>query len=141
MKSKHTCLALALILVGAAIGTEPESKPAPPADARLVVQTQIVARLRSSFPPFSRVAPPQPEALYHDLILADGEQRLPFEVREPRALRTSLEPGPSILVSGYVRLSDKAVFIFDPKTQKHIPATLDPRFAPPGEKANSEKPA
>ena len=134
-------LAFILILAGAAIATE--TKPGPDPQARQAVQTQIVARLHRSVPPFSRVMPPMPEARYHDLILADGEKRLPFEVLEPRRIRTlpgTAPAGRAVMVSGYVRLSDQAIFVFDTKTRKHIPAAKDPRFAPPADKAKADKP-
>lgn len=51
-----------------------------------------------------------------------GEERLPFTV----AMR-----GREAEVSGYVRVSDNAIFISRPEKKDHIRSTLDPRFAPP----------
>ena len=52
----------------------------------------------------------------------DGEERLPFTV-------TML--GKEAVVTGYVRISDNAIFISRPEKKDHIRSTLDPRFASP----------
>lgn len=132
MKHQRSALALAAILATAALATETNEAIDHP-EARKAVQTVIIPRLDRSVPPFSRVRPPQPSARFHKLILAEAEKRLPFEILEPQFSRIQLgtEPAqPKVMVSGYVRLSDKAIFVFDTKTQKHVRSDLDPRFAP-----------
>lgn len=106
----------------------------PNAPARRAVMTQIVARLQPpSLPPFSRAMPAMPYPSYRAVELAAGEERLPFTVKMV---------GTKDEVSGYVRLSDNAIFIFRPEKKDHIRSTLDPRFAPPQEiRIEPEKPA
>ena len=91
------------------------------AAARAAVETEIVARLRPSLPPFSRVSPPVVLPNYQSIAQVGNEERLPFTVSISRG-------GDG--VSGYVRLSDNAIFIFRPETNDHIRSSLDPRFAP-----------
>lgn len=61
---------------------------------------------------------------YQVVERVENEERMPFTVSIQR---------PSSSLSGYVRLSDNAIFIFRPETKDYIPSTLDPRFAPPKE--------
>lgn len=143
MKNKQSIIALALVLISAAIATEPAKEANPNPEALQLIQSRIAARLERSFPPFSRVRPPQPQTQFHPELLVDGEKRLPFEVREPAGGRIFLQgadPGPQVLVSGYLRLSDNAIFIFDTKRQQHIPADHDPRFATPSQTPKAEEP-
>lgn len=143
MNHRTTASLVALVLAGAAIATEPAAAPAPNPEAMQAVQTLIVARLERSVPPFSRVSPPPPPFTFHQWVMVEGEKRLPFEVTEPRGpfvLPGSTPAPPAVLVTGYVRQSDHAVFVFDTRTQKHIPAELDPRFAPPKTEATTDLP-
>ena len=39
--------------------------------------------------------------------------------------------GKEAVVTGYVRISDNAIFISRPEKKDHIRSTLDPRFASP----------
>jgi hypothetical protein len=99
------------------------SNPEPNAPARMAVMTQIVARLQPpAMPPFSRAVVVTPHPSFRPVELVDGEERLPFMV----TMR-----GRGAEVSGYVRVSDNAIFIRRPEKKDHIRSTLDPRFAPP----------
>ena len=97
------------------------SPAVPNAAARAAVETEIVARLRPSLPPFSRVSPPIVLPNYQSVARVGSEERLPFTV--------SIFHG-GAGVSGYVRLSDNAIFIFRPETNDYTRSTLDSRFAP-----------
>ncbi|BCX47058.1 hypothetical protein HAHE_09660 [Haloferula helveola] len=132
MKTKPKHVALALILAGIATAIEPDTPTVEHPEARQAVQTRIVARLQSSFPPFSRMAPPQPSSQFQRPMLVDKEERLPFKVVDGR--------GKSIMLAGYVRLSDQRIFIYDTEKQTYTDAALDPRFAPPADKAKTDKP-
>jgi len=99
------------------------SNTEPNAPARAAVMTQIVARLHSlKMRPFSRAMAVTPSPSFRPVELVDGEERLPFMV----TMR-----GRGAEVSGYVRVSDNAIFIHRPEKKDHIRSTLDPRFAPP----------
>lgn len=122
-----TCLAAVTgILVAEPVPNQlPEVVPASNPDhlspARLAVGSQIVSRLRPSLPPFSRAMPVPRLPIYREVEVVSGEKRLPFSVADP-----GRNPG---VVSGYVRLSDNAIFIFRPEKKDHIRSTQDPRFA------------
>lgn len=136
MKYQRSILALAAVLATAALATETGEPPAPHAEARQAVQTQIVARMpSSSMPPFSRVRPPQPRAHFHQLVVVDKEERLPFSVTE-----VGLRSSKTATLNGYIRLSDKVIFLFDPRTTRHVRADLDPRFAPAGKSPRPDIP-
>jgi hypothetical protein len=143
MKSRTTLSLAILILAGLALATEPSATPDNHPEATLAVQTRILPHLERSFPPFSRLAPPRPKATFSQMVVTNGEKRLPFEVTETRSrlpVPGTEPPRGAVLVSGYVRLSDNAVFVLDTATMKHIPAELDPRFAPPGKGTEDGRP-
>lgn len=99
------------------------SSPEPNVSARMAVMTQIVARLQPpTLPPFSRAMPVGPFSSFQPVELVDGEERLPFSVQTF---------GKGAEVTGYVRVSDNAIFIYRLDKKDHIRSTLDPRFAPP----------
>lgn len=129
---KPTLLCLAVIT--GILAAEPVSKPDQLASAHAAVATQISARLSPpSLPPFSRAMPRRPIPIYQAVELVDNEKRLPF---------TIAMGGRQASVSGYVRLSDDAIFIFRPEKKDHIRSTLDPRFAPKEEpRPDPKKPA
>ncbi len=102
----------------------PTSIPVPHAMARMAVETEIVSRLRPSLPSFSRVSPPIVMPSYQQLVKVGDEERLPFSISISNHFQS--QSG----VSGYVRLSDNAIFIYRPEKTDHIRSTLDPRFAP-----------
>jgi hypothetical protein len=110
------------------------SNTEPNAPARMAVMTQIVARLQPpAIPPFSRAVVVTPYPSFRPVELVDGEERLPFMV-------TMMGRGAE--VSGYVRVSDNAIFIHRPDKKDHILSTQDPRFAPAKEVVvNPQKPA
>ncbi len=103
----------------------PNNAQAPKADtlagAQAAVQTQIVSRLQPHYPPFSRAMPMLVLPSYQVVEHVGNEDRLPFTVSIPKSATN---------VSGYVRLTDNAIFIFRPETKDYIPSNLDPRFAP-----------
>jgi len=112
----------------------PVSKPDPNATAKAVVMSNIVARLQPTVPRFSRMITPTPFASYGEVQLADNEKRLPFSI-------SMVGAPPEQSVSGYVRLSDNAIFIFRPGKKDYIRSTQDPRFAPEKEiKVDPKKP-
>jgi hypothetical protein len=102
----------------------PMSAPVPYPSARMAVETEIVARLRPSLPAFSRVSPPVVMPSYQQLVKVGDEERLPFTI----SISNHFKPQSS--VTGYVRVSDNAIFIYRPEKTDHIRSTLDPRFAP-----------
>lgn len=102
----------------------PMSAPVPHATARMAVETEIVSRLRPSLPAFSRVSPPIVMPSYQQLVKVGDEERLPFTISISNHFK------PQSGVSGYVRVSDNAIFIYRPEKTDHIRSTLDPRFAP-----------
>ncbi len=102
----------------------PMSAPVPHPAARMAVETEIAARLRPSLPAFSRVSPPIVMPSYQELVKVGDEERLPFTI----SISNHFQPQSG--VSGYVRLSDNAIFIYRPEKTDHIRSTLDPRFAP-----------
>ncbi len=103
------------------------SNPEPNAPARMVVMTQIVARLQPpAMPPFSRAVVVTPYPSFRAVELVNGEERLPFTVQMF---------GRGVEVTGYVRIADNAIFLFRPEKKDHIRSTLDPRFAPPAKMA------
>ena len=108
--------------------------PVPHAAACALVETEIVSRLRPTLPPFSRVSPPMVIPSYQQLVKVGNEERLPFTI----SISNHFQQQDS--VSGYVRLSDNAIFIYRPDKTDHIRSTLDPRFAPvKGKEATTEK--
>lgn len=101
--------------------------PAPPVAhpaARAMVEAEIVARLRPSLPAFSRVSPPIVMPTYQQLVKVGDEERLPFTISISNHFAQQSS------VTGYVRVSDNAIFIYRPEKTDHIRSTLDPRFAP-----------
>ncbi|OYU59368.1 MAG: hypothetical protein CFE30_25890 [Bradyrhizobium sp. PARBB1] len=102
----------------------PTSVPVPYPSARMAVETEVVARLRPSLPSFSRVSPPVVMPNYQQLVKVRDEERLPFTIS------ISNHFGQQSGVTGYVRVSDNAIFIYRPEKTDHIRSTLDPRFAP-----------
>ncbi len=125
---------LQIIDLGKLKNLDPVSATEPNAPARLAVMTQIVARLQPpSTAVFSRAISIRPYPSYQAIELVNGEERLPFTVNVL---------GKESAVSGYVRISDNAIFIFRPEKKDHIRSTLDPRFALPKElRIEPEKPA
>lgn len=95
----------------------------PYAAAKAVVSTEIIARLQPTMQPFSRAIAPMPYPTYTEVQLAENEKRLPFFVSMRGGRKEEI-------ASGYVRLSDNAIFIFRPDKKDYIRSTLDPRFAP-----------
>ncbi len=102
----------------------PTSVPVPHPAARMAVETEIVARLRPSLPSFSRVSPPVVMPNYQQLVKVGDEERLPFTI----SISNHFVQQSS--VTGYVRVSDNAIFIYRPEMTDHVRSTLDPRFAP-----------
>lgn len=120
------CLAVLTSVLAAEPYTQvPNNAPAPKvgtlAGAQAAVQSQIVSRLQPHYPPFSRALPMPAVAGYQIVQRVENEERLPFTVSISRSL---------LSVSGYVRLSDNAIFIFRPETKDYISSVQDPRFAP-----------
>ena len=120
------CLAIVTGVLAAEPYTQvPNNAPVPKvgtlAGAQAAVQTTIVSRLQPHYPPFSRALPMPVLPSYQVVERLGNEERLPFTVSVPKSATN---------VSGYVRLSDNAIFIFRPETKDYIPSNLDPRFAP-----------
>jgi len=110
------------------------SKDDPNFTAKTAVSTVIIARLNPKMPAFSRAMPTIPMTKYREVQLAENEKRLPFTV-------SMFGRPPEQSVTGYVRLSDNAIFIFRPEKKDYISSTLDPRFAPEKEiKVDPKKP-
>lgn len=157
---KTTCLALALVATpllaepekwqpllpteiiipaasGEAAGEGGESDPEAERlrAARLVVHRDIIARLQTPRPIFSRVGPTVPSSSYEPVQFVDNERRLPFTVHTRNGRKFEE-------IKGYVRLADQAIFLLDEKTGKHHPASDDPRFAParPVDESKAESP-
>ena len=127
MKPTLFCLAIVTGLLAAdplfvqIPNSGPVSKPEPLNAAQMAVQTTIVSRLQPSYPKFSRAMPMPAIPSYQVVERVGNEDRLPFTV----SIRW-----PQLSVSGYVRISDNAIFIFRPETKDYIPSMLDPRFGP-----------
>ena len=94
--------------------------------AKRKVATEIYAKVNTYHSSFSRSGPaPSHRLEFQPQMLVEKESRLPFTITPSRMLKPTPE------LQGYVRLSDQAVFLLDPKTGNYRPASEDPRFAPP----------
>ena len=94
--------------------------------AKRKVATEIYSKVNSYSGRFSRSGPtPSHRLEFQPETLVKEESRLPFSISPSRMVTQTPE------LQGYVRLSDQAVFLLDPKTGNYRPANEDPRFAPP----------
>jgi hypothetical protein len=94
--------------------------------AKQKVATGIYAKVSTMRSSFSRSGPtPSHRLEFQPQTLVKEESRLPFAITPFRMHKATPE------LQGYVRLSDQAVFLLDPKTGNYRPATEDPRFATP----------
>ena len=118
---KHILIASTLIVAAVVAGPKPEEPADPVQAAQLVVHRQLVAKLAPNHRPFSRAAPRSPSASFRPSMIVKGEERLPFSITGHGGRGT--KP-----LEGYVRLSDKVIFIRDAGTEKYHLASKDPRF-------------
>ncbi len=95
--------------------------------AKRKVATEIYAPVSPYSGGLSRAMPkPSHRLEFQPQMLVEKESRLPFTITRHARM---LKPTPEL--QGYVRLSDQAVFLLDPKTGNYRPAREDRRFAPP----------
>jgi hypothetical protein len=130
---KYILLPFVLITAALVAKPEPTAQPDPVTAAKLAVNEQIVRKIQPARPTFSRAGPRRPSASFSPTQLADGEERIPFTIQE----LISKEPK---TVSGYVRLTDRKIFLLNPQTGKYHPASEDPRFAPQAAPSKDPKP-
>lgn len=135
-RSILSCLAIITVVAAEpTINVLPANQPItdPIVAARSAVQWQIANRLRSEYPPFSRAVAPMVIPQFLAVEEVENEKRLPFLISAARGVTE---------MRGYVRLSDRTIFLYRPDTKDYIPSTQDPRFAPaPAPKIEVEKPA
>lgn len=126
---KKTSSILVLIAAATLLHAAPPQPQASPEDlAKRKVATEIYAKVNKQSSPFSRSdLGPSHQLEFQPQMLVEKEARLPFTIVRSR-LR---DPKATAEIQGYVRLSDQAVFLLDPQTGQHRPASEDPRFAPP----------
>jgi hypothetical protein len=96
--------------------------------AKRKVAIEIYAKVNRQSSPFSRAdLGPSHLLEFQPQMMVESEARLPFTIIRSRFRGQKV----AAEIQGYVRLSDQAIFLLDPKTGQHRPATEDPRFAPP----------
>jgi hypothetical protein len=125
MKTKSSILAL--ISVTALLhAAPPEIQLSPEDQAKMKVSAEIYTKVNTYSGRFSRIGPlPSHRLEFQAPMLVKEETRLPFTISPGRNLTVSPQ------LQGYVRLSDQQIFLLDPKTGQHRPASEDLRFAPP----------
>jgi len=127
MKMKSSILALVAITT-LLHATPPQAPAATNSEdlAKRKVATEIYGKVNRVAGRFSRsMSGPSHQLEFQPQMLVQEESRLPFTISRSFGPKTPAE------IQGYVRLSDQAIFVLDPKTGKHRPASEDPRFAPP----------
>ena len=124
---KTTSSILSLIAITTLLHAAPPQSATTSEDlAKRKVSTEIYAKVSTISGGFSRARPmPSHRLEFQPQMLVEKESRLPFTITRSRMLKPTPE------VQGYVRLSDQAVFLLDPKTGNYRPASEDQRFAPP----------
>ena len=125
---KATSSILTLIAITALLHAAPPQAPASTAEdlAKRKVALEIHTKVNTISGRFSRAMPtPSHQLEFQPPMLVKEESRLPFTISRSRGPKATPE------LQGYVRLSDQAVFLLDPKTGNYRPAREDPRFAPP----------
>jgi len=124
---KTTSSILALIAITTLLhAAPPQPQASPEALAKQKVATEIYSKVNTYSGRFSRVGPISSHRLeFQAPMFVKEENRLPFVITPAR------NPNVSPQLQGYVRLSDQAIFLLDPKTGQHRLASEDPRFAPP----------
>jgi hypothetical protein len=130
MNTKSTGLVAFILAASVAAllhAAPPQDDPSLPAAdrAKRTARIEIFAKVNTvTGGGFSRAGPRSSHSLqFEQELLVDGEKRLPFAISAVGAEKPELK--------GYVRLSDQEIFLLDPKTGKHQPASQHPRFAPP----------
>lgn len=135
MKTKSTII-IALVAAAAAglLHAEPP-RPLPAEDqAKLKVQSEILAKISPQAVLFSRAAPmPRENLRFEPQILVENESRLPFAVVPVFPAKPKTPP----ILQGYVRMSDQAIFLIDTSTGQHVPAAQHPRLM---QQQNEKKP-
>ncbi len=118
----------AALAVATLLHAAPPANPLPPAEiAKQKVSVEIFQKVSPPARPFSRVMPvPSHNLEFQPELLVDGEARLPFTIR-PRQAGKEVMP---VMLEGYVRLGDQAIFLLEHETKSHVPAAQHPRFAP-----------
>jgi hypothetical protein len=123
---KTTSSILVLIAATTLLHAAPQPAQASPEDlAKQKVATEIYAKVSSRSVAFSRAdLGPSHQLQFQPQMLVKEESRLPFAISRSRGPKGEPE------LQGYVRLSDQAIFLLDPKTGQHRLASEDPRFTP-----------
>lgn len=124
---KTTSSILVLLAATALLHATPiEIRLSPEDQAKMKVSTEIYSKVNTYSNRFSRVGPiPSHHLEFQAPTLVKEENRIPFTITPGR------NPKVSPQLQGYIRLSDREIFLLDPKTGNYRHASEDPRFAPP----------
>lgn len=128
MKTKTTVLIPSIAALLALVPlSQAADAPSPTTVAMAKVNAEIFEKTSPRAQPFSRVAPiPRERLEFEPQLVTDGETRLPFAIKSNRTVKGE----PAVVLAGYVRLSDQAIFLLVPETKAYVPAAQHPRFAP-----------